>query len=96
MTTTLSPSLEYVASRHSSQSRATKAVILRTFRTSLAIAKVGAALAVVTTALGFAAINLGVQPLPEGHAAVMPAPHQHTVLGRGSFPALHPPVGIDG
>ena len=94
MTTTLSPSLEYVAWRHSSQSRATKAVRPRTFRTSLAITKVGAALAIVTAALGFAAFNLGAQPIPEDHAVVIPAPQQHTVLGRGSLPALHLPVAL--
>jgi len=94
MTTALSPSLEYVAPRHSPQSRATKAVRPRTFRTSLAFAKVGAGLAVVTAALGFAAFNLGAQPTPADHAVVIPAPQQHTVLGRGTLPALHLPVAL--
>jgi hypothetical protein len=94
MTTTLSPSLEYVASRHSSKSRATKAVRPRTFRTSLGVAKVGAGLAIVTAALGFGAFSLGAQPIPADHAVVIPAPPQHTVLGRGTLPALHLPVAL--
>jgi hypothetical protein len=94
MTTTLSPPLEYVASRPSRQPRATKAVRPRTFRTSLAIAKVGAGLAVVTAALGFASFNLDAQPTPAEHGVVIPAPQHHTVLGRGTLPALYLPVAL--
>jgi hypothetical protein len=87
MAIALNPNLGYVA---------TKAVLPRTMRTSVAIAKLGAAVAVAATALGFAAFNLGAEPIPAGHAVVTPAPHHKTVLGHGHLPALHLPVAAGG
>jgi hypothetical protein len=87
MTIALSPSLGYVATQTASP---------RTIRTGVAIAKLGAALAVVATALGFAAFNLGAEPIHAGHAFVTPVPHHQTVLGHGHLPALHLPVAAGG
>jgi len=87
MTIALNPSLGYVAA---------KAVLPRTMRTGVAIGKLGAAVAVAATALGFAAFNLGAEPIPAGHAVVTPAPHHQTVLGHGHLPALHLPVAAGG
>ena len=64
--------------------------------TATAVAKVGAGLAVVATALVFASANLGIQPAPSGYAVVVPAPQQSTVLGRGSLPVRHLPNELAG
>ena len=60
------------------------------------VAKVGAGLAIVATALVFASANLGIQPAPSGYAVVVPAPQQPTVLGRGTLPARHLPNVLAG
>ena len=57
----------------------------------LAVAKVGAAVAVLAGALGFAVVDLGTQPVPEGHAIVTPAPHRSAVPGNGPIPVLQLP-----
>jgi hypothetical protein len=96
MTDALTSSLGYFASSQSHQPPATRIAMPRTIRSGVAVAKVVAALAIAATSLGFAALTLGVHPVPAGHAVVTPAPHQHTVLGRGSLPALHLPGAVDG
>jgi hypothetical protein len=63
-----------------------------TVRASIAVAKVGAALAVLTTALAFGVVNLGAPPIPPDHAVVTPAPHPHTPHARGSLPVLQLPI----
>ena len=66
--------------------------VSRTVRTGLAILKVGAGVAIASAALGVATSSLGAPPTPAGHVIVAPAPEQHTVLGRGSLPALQLPA----
>jgi hypothetical protein len=96
MTDALNSSLAYFASHQSHQPSAARTAMPRTIRSGVAVAKVGAALAIVATSLGFAALNLGVHPVPAERAVVTPAPHQKTVLGRGSLPALQLPVAVAG
>jgi len=62
--------------------------------TATAVTKVGAGLAIVAAALVFASANLGIQSAPSGHAIVVPAPQQPTVLGRGSLPARQLPNAL--
>jgi hypothetical protein len=94
MTIALSPSLGYVASRVAHQPPAAKTVNRRTNGTAVAVAKVGAALAIATSALGLAAFNLGAHPIPASRATVPPAPQQHSVLGHGNLPALQLPAAV--
>jgi hypothetical protein len=96
MTTAHTSTLVYAARRRSHQPLAAETVVSRTIRTGVAVAMVGAGLAIVTAALGFAAFNLGAHPVPAGHAIVAPAPHHQTVLGRGSLPVRQLPAAANG
>jgi hypothetical protein len=62
-------------------------------RTGILVAKVGAAVAVVAGALGFAVIDLAAPSVPADHAVVTPAPHGYTGPGSGPLPALQLPTG---
>ena len=94
--TALTATLGYTARRPADQPLTARTAASRTIRAGAGIVKVGAALAIITAALGFAVCDLAAPPIPAGHAIVMPAPHRPTVPGHRTPPVLQLPTTANG